>query len=93
MLAAYAKVYRTGLDDRWLFAAANPVVLAQLSAQLDFHFMNEGGSFTHNLRTVVLDPQRRLHRVFEGNQWKAEDLARALLEAATIQPSAPTSSQ
>ncbi len=45
-------------------------------------FANEGGSFLHNLRTVVLDTQRRVYRQFDGNIWKAEDLAQALAEAS-----------
>ena len=55
-----------------------------MSAQLDFRFANEGGSFLHNLRTVVIDPQGRLYRQFDGNKWKAEELAQALVDAATI---------
>ena len=30
----------------------------------------------------VLDPQRRIYRQFDGNKWKAEELAQALAEAA-----------
>ena len=56
--------------------------MASLVSQLDFRFANEGGSFVHNLRTVVLDPQRRVYRQFDGNKWKAPELAQALAEAA-----------
>ena len=52
--------------------------------RLDFRFANEGGSFLHNLRTVVLDPQRRIHRQFDGNKWKATELAEAMGEAAQV---------
>lgn len=38
---------------------------------------NEGGSFVHNLR-----PERRVYRQFDGNKWKAEELAQAITEAA-----------
>lgn len=68
--------------DRWLFASAPTNVMAAFSAQLDFRFANEGGSFLHNLRTVVLDPQRRIHRQFDGNKRKAQELADVLAEAA-----------
>ena len=56
--------------------------MASFVSQLDFRFANEGGSFLHNLRTVVLDPQRRISRQFEGNKWTANDLAEALAAAA-----------
>jgi protein SCO1/2 len=82
VLTRYAYSYRGQNADRWLFAAAPTNVMASMVAQLDFRFVNEGGSFLHNLRTVVLDPQRRVYRQFDGNAWKAQDLAQALAEAA-----------
>ena len=39
-------------------------------------------SFMHNPRTVVLDPEGRLYRRFDGNQWTAEALAEAMSNAA-----------
>ncbi|HKQ39507.1 MAG TPA: copper-binding protein [Verrucomicrobiae bacterium] len=83
VLNRYAYSYRGQNPDRWLFAAAPTNVMAAMAQQLDFRFANEGGSFIHNLRTVVLDPQRRIYRQFEGNKWKPEDLARAMSEAAS----------
>jgi protein SCO1/2 len=82
VLTRYAYSYRGQSTDRWLFAAAPTNVMASFVSQLDFRFANEGGSFLHNLRTVVLDPQRRIYRQFDGNKWKASDLAEALAEAA-----------
>lgn len=84
VLNRYAYSYRGSSADRWLFGAAPPNVLASLVPQLDFRFAKDGGSFLHNLRTVVLDPHRRIHRQFDGNKWKAEDLAQALAEAALM---------
>ena len=83
VLNRYAYSYRGQNADRWLFAAAPTNVMAAMANQLDFRFANEGGTFLHNLRTVVLDPQRRVHRQFEGNKWKADELAQAIAEAAT----------
>lgn len=82
VLNRYAYSYRGKNEDRWLFAAAPTNVMASFVNQLDFRFANEGGSFLHNLRTVVLDPQRRIYRQFDGNKWKAGELADALAEAA-----------
>jgi len=82
VLTRYAYSYRGKNTDHWLFAAAPTNVMASFVSQLDFRFANEGGSFLHNLRTVVLDPQRRIYRQFDGNKWKASDLADALAEAA-----------
>lgn len=82
VLARYAYNYRGQNTDRWIFGVAPSAVMTSLSSQLDFRFAEEGGSFAHNLRTVVIDPQSRVYRQFDGNKWKAEELAQALAEAA-----------
>lgn len=82
VLSRYAYSYRGDKTERWLFAAAPTNVMTQMSAQLDFRFANEGGSFLHNLRTVVLDTKGRVYRQFAGNKWKAEDLAQTMTDAA-----------
>jgi len=82
VLTRYAYSYRGSSTDRWLFAAAPTNVMAGFVNQLDFRFLDEGGNFLHNLRTVVLDPQRRIHRQFDGNKWKASELAEAIAAAA-----------
>jgi len=43
-----------------------------------------GGSISHNLRTVVLDPGGKIYRQFDGNEWTPKELARALMEAARL---------
>lgn len=58
--------------------------MTSMASLLDFRFANGRGTFLHNLRTVVRDPRRSVHRQFDVNKWKAEDLARALAEAAAI---------
>jgi protein SCO1/2 len=86
VLRNYAKFYRHNNPDRWLFANAPQKVLRQLAPELDLMLAREeGGSISHNLRTVVLDPQGRIHKQFDGNLWTAEELANALMEAARVQ--------
>lgn len=82
-LKSYGNSYRAGNADRWLFAAASPQVLMELAPRLDLMITREGGSISHNLRTVVLDTQGRITRQFDGNRWTPEQLAEAIAEAAT----------
>lgn len=82
VLARYARGYRGQNQDRWVFAVASTNAMAVFGSQLDFRFANEGGSFVHNLRTVVIDARGRLFRQFNGNAWNAEELAQAIAEAA-----------
>lgn len=82
VLRAYARGYRGADEDRWRFAVLGTNAIARLAPALDLRLIREQGSISHNLRTVVLDPQGRIHRQFDGNRWTARDLADALIEAA-----------
>ncbi|TPV95932.1 MAG: redoxin domain-containing protein [Myxococcales bacterium FL481] len=83
VLKAYAEAYREGANNNWTFAAASADTLRKLAPQVDLMLKREaGGGIGHNLRTVVLDPQGRIHRQFDGNEWTGEDLAQAMLEAS-----------
>ena len=85
VLSRYANVYRRNNADRWLFAAAPMKSLAQLAPRLDLMVNREpGGSISHNLRTVVLDPSGRIRRQFDGNQWTPKELADAVVAAARV---------
>lgn len=84
VLQRYAQGQRGSNAERWLFAVAQTNVTAMLGRQIDFRFAKDGGSFAHNLRTVVLDGKRRIQCEFEGSKWKPEELAQAMTEAAQI---------
>ena len=50
--------------------------------QFGLAFPREGAIFNHNLRTVVVDAQGRVQKVFIGNEWKVEDLVAEIVKAA-----------
>jgi protein SCO1 len=85
VLSSYANYFREGNSDRWLFAVASTNTLADLAPKLDLMVVHEGGGISHNLRTVVLDPQGKIFRQFDGNQWPPQKLAEAMREAARQQ--------
>jgi protein SCO1/2 len=82
VLSSYAGFYRNGDASHWLFAAASANALANLAPRLDLMVVHQGANISHNLRTVVLDPQGRIARQFDGNNWTPQQLADAMLEAA-----------
>ena len=84
VLTRYARTYRADNPDRWLFASVEPAVLDTLAPQLDFQFARTDGSFSHNLRTVVLDASGRIQRAFDGSDWTPDDLAAALTAGAAF---------
>jgi protein SCO1 len=85
VLSSYANYFREGNPDRWRFAAVSAAVLADLAPKLDLMVRPDGSGISHNLRTVVLDPQGRIFRQFDGNQWLPQKLADAMLAAARQQ--------
>lgn len=83
-LSSYADFYRHHNPDRWLFATAPPASLARLAPPLGLIVMRSGESISHNLRTVVVDPNGRLFRQFDDNLWTAQQLAGAIRDAAQV---------
>jgi len=81
-LGNYAQVYRGENTNHWLFAAASIDTLAHVAPRLGLMVLRQGNGISHNLRTVVLDPQGRIYKQFDGNQWTPRELADALIDAA-----------
>ena len=82
VLQTHAGIYR-GTDARgWWFAALSPEGVKVVKPAFDLIVGREGGSFSHNLRTVVVDSSGRVFRQFNGNRWTAEELAEAMMEAS-----------
>lgn len=82
LLSLHAKMYRGENADRWLFGAMDSKDLTMLAPRLDLKIIKEGGSYSHNLRTVVVDPQGRMFKQFDGNHWTSGELADAMRGAA-----------
>ncbi len=83
VLKAYAERYR---DDpaRWNFLTGELMDIDALTEQVGLMFPRSSGGmgFDHNLRTVIVDAQGRIQKVFTGNEWKVEDFIAELRQAA-----------
>jgi protein SCO1/2 len=86
LLTSFGDFYRAHDSDRWLFVAATPATLKNLAAPLGLMVMRQGSNISHNLRTIVVDPQGRLFRQFNGNQWTPGELALAIWQASGAAP-------
>jgi len=81
-LEEFAKIYRGENAGHWLFATADTNTLAGWAPRIGLMVMQQGSSISHNLRTIVIDPEGRLFRQFNGNEWTPQELADAMIEAA-----------
>jgi protein SCO1/2 len=82
VLKRYAQLYHYD-PAHWSFVSGSSADITKLARLCDLTIQREGVSFTHNLRTVVLDTHGRLRTVLIGNEWSAEELAGQLTAAAS----------
>ena len=82
LIGGYAHFYRGDDPDRWRFCVASTNTMAGLAPKVDLNFWREGGSISHNLRTVVLDGDGKIFHQFDGNAWTPQELVAAIAEAA-----------
>jgi protein SCO1 len=66
----------------WSLATGKDEAIRALGGALGLDYVEESRSFTHNLRTAVLDPEGKLRRLFRGNDWTPEELVAELKAAA-----------
>jgi protein SCO1 len=86
VLRAYGKPFQktTPPFAHWALATGEEEAIRALGGALELDYVEESRSFTHNLRTAVLDGQGKLHRLFRGSDWAPEELVAALKAAAGI---------
>jgi protein SCO1/2 len=66
----------------WALATGKEEAVRALGEALELDYVEENRSFTHNLRTAVLDREGKLRRLFRGSDWTAEELVAELKAAA-----------
>ncbi len=83
MLRTYGKA-RNNDPERWNLATGDMTQVASLAQHFGLYFSRTSlpSAQNHNLRTVVLDPSGRVHKVHIGNDWTPEELTADIVEAA-----------
>ncbi len=84
VLRAFGKPFQktTPPFTHWTLATGKDEAIRALGEALELAYVEESRSFTHNLRTAVLDPEGKLRRLFRGNEWTPEELVAELKAAA-----------
>ncbi len=69
---------------RWSLATGSFNQIERISGHFGLYFGRNVpiAQQNHNLRTVVLNPEGRVHEIFIGNEWTPEELAQSLRTAA-----------
>lgn len=79
-LAAYARGYQAD-PAHWTFATSSADIIHKLGGGFGLTFARDGASFTHNVRTVVINPAGKIQKVFAGNEWQPGELAEEMKTA------------
>ena len=82
VLRSHAKRYEYGTN-HWSFVTGALIDIDAITEQFGLMYPREGVGFNHNLRTVVVDAQGKVQKVFTGNEWKVEELVAEIVKAAT----------
>lgn len=77
-LKAYAMA-RNYDSTHWSFLTGDLAQITELADNFGETFASVTGTISHNLRTVVIDPQGKVKAIFLGNTWSADDLVDAML--------------
>jgi protein SCO1/2 len=80
ILTQYAKTFRSE-PKGWLFATANNDQLRTFADAVGLEFRATPSAIDHNLRTVVIDREGRVRKIFRGNAWTPQELASEMLKA------------
>jgi protein SCO1/2 len=78
-LAKYATNHRAA-DDRvsWRFATGSKEEIAKLTAAFAVSVQPEGGTLSHGLATVLVDPHGVIRKIWRGNGWQPAEVIEAL---------------
>lgn len=89
VLKAYAERYQYD-PARWTLATGSLMEISALGDHFGLLFWRpdpaEEGNLSHNMRTVVLDPQGRVAAVFADEKWTPAELVAAIIKAADAGP-------
>ena len=89
VLNGYARNH--GYDPgHWSFLTGELIEITAIAEQFGLMFWRpdpkEVTGISHNLRTVVLDAQGRVQKIFTENEWTVEDLVAEIVTATQVSP-------
>jgi protein SCO1 len=86
-LKTYSEQYKPD-PSHWDFVTGDLVDITAIGEQFGLQFWrpNPNDPINHNVRTIVLDTQGRVHWTTPDNEFKVDDLVEQLVKAAAVKP-------
>lgn len=83
LMKQYGEAYDYSPEHWSLLSSDNCCTINEIAANIGLLFGEvEGGSYRHNLRTVILDPDGKISKYFTDESWAPEDVVAAIKAAA-----------
>lgn len=76
--AAHTGNYSTETFQHWEFATAKPEQIKELAQFFGLTYYEEKDQIIHSLRTALITPEGRIHKIYRGNDWQPEEVLRDL---------------
>ena len=80
VLKKYAERYKYD-PEHSSFLTGDLIEITGIAEQFGQLFWREGGTISHNVRTVVIDPEGRVQTIIPENKWTSDELVREILKA------------
>ena len=81
-LAQYSSLMYKPDPKKWSWVTGAMIDIDAIADQVGLVFAYENNTFTHNLRTVVVDKNGIIRQNFRANEWKPEDLVKEIVAGA-----------
>jgi protein SCO1/2 len=60
--------------EHWEFATGDPAEIRRMAEFFGVIYANENNQIVHSLRTAVITPEGKVHKVYRGNDWKPSEV-------------------
>lgn len=81
---AYTENYGDEKFEMWEFATGDPEEIKRLAGFFGMDYFADKDQIVHTLRTAVIDPRGRIHKVFRGNDWQLSEVLDEARKAAAM---------
>lgn len=78
--AAHTNNYQNEKFEHWEFATGKPEEIQRAANFFGMSYKQEGEEIVHSLRTALIAPDGKLHKMYRGNEWKPAEVLRDLRE-------------
>jgi protein SCO1 len=81
--AAHTERYQNETFAHWEFAGGTTEQVKKIAEYFGLTYFPENDQIIHALRTVIIGPDGKVAKIYNGNEWKVEDVLDQLKKVAT----------